>query len=78
MGRNGSRYNFGVTAKQLLHEYVDGLSEEDAAVTAALLLPDRGRRLTEHERVAIEAGLAEADADELVPLEDIEREFGTS
>ena len=67
-----------MTAKQLLHEYVDGLTENDAAVTAAVLLPDQGGRLTEHERVAIEAGLAEADADELVPLEDIECEFGTS
>jgi predicted transcriptional regulator len=67
-----------MTAKQLLHDYVDGLTEDDAAVTAALLLPDRGRRLTEHERAAIDAGLAEADANELIPLEDIEREFGTS
>jgi hypothetical protein len=67
-----------MSAKQLLHEYVDGLTEDDAAVTAALLLPDRDRRLTEHERAAIDAGLAEADGNELISLEDSEREFGAS
>jgi hypothetical protein len=34
-----------MTAKQLLHEFVEGLSEDDALVTAALLIPDAGRRL---------------------------------
>lgn len=64
-----------MTAKQLLHEFVEGLSEDDALVTAAMLIPDAGRRLRPEERTAIERGLAEADAKELIALEDIEREF---
>ncbi|HML98009.1 MAG TPA: hypothetical protein PKD75_05970 [Tepidiformaceae bacterium] len=34
-----------MTAKQLLHEFVERLSEDDALVTAALLIPDAKRRL---------------------------------
>lgn len=65
-----------MTARQLLHEYVDSLSEEEAAETAALLIPNPDRPLTEHERQIIERGLAQADAGEGIPLEDVEREFG--
>lgn len=65
-----------MTAKQLLHDFVDRLSEDDAAVTAAMLIPDAGRRLRDDERAAIERGLAEADAGELIPMEEIERELG--
>jgi hypothetical protein len=67
-----------MTAKQLLHEFVDRLSEDDAAVTAALLIPRPDRRLSDEEKAAIEKGLAEADAGELISLEEIEREFGIS
>lgn len=62
-----------MTAKQLLHEFVDRLSEDDAAVTAALLIPRPDRRLSDEEKAAIEKGLAEADAGELISLEEIER-----
>lgn len=65
-----------MTAKQLLHDFVEGLSEDDAAVTAAMLIQGSARALRANERVAIERGLAEADGGELVPLEEIEREFG--
>lgn len=65
-----------MTAKQLLHEFVDRLSEDDALVTAALLIPDAQRRLREDEKAAVELGLAEAEAGELIPVEEIEREFG--
>ncbi len=65
-----------MTAKQLLHEFVDRLSEDDALVTAALLIPAAERQLRNDEKAAIEQGLAEADAGELIPLEEIEREFG--
>lgn len=72
--------DFGIlgtmTAKQLLHEFVDRLSDDDALVTAALLIPDAERQLRDDEKAAIEQGLAEADAGELIPLEEIEREFG--
>lgn len=70
------RYARRVTAKQLLHEFVERLSEDDALVTAALLIPDAKRRLREDEKAAIDRGLAEADAGEMIPLEEIEREFG--
>ncbi|GMV85238.1 MAG: hypothetical protein AMXMBFR80_10940 [Dehalococcoidia bacterium] len=72
------RYARRVTAKQLLHEFVERLSEDDALVTAALLIPDAKRRLREDEKAAIDRGLAEADAGEMIPLEEIEREFGIS
>lgn len=65
-----------MTAKQLLHEFVERLSEDDALVTAALLIPDAKRRLREDEKAAIDRGLAEADAGELIDLEEVEREFG--
>lgn len=65
-----------MTAKQLLHEFIDGLSEEDAAVTASMLIPGVHRRLTDEERKLIERGLAELDAGCRIPLEEIEREFG--
>ena len=67
-----------MTARQLLHEYVDSLSEDDAAVTATLLLPRSDRPLTAEQRTLIGRALAEADAGELIPLEDIEAEFGVS
>lgn len=66
-----------MTAKQLLHEFVDRLSDDDALVTAALLIPDAGRHLRDDEKAAIEQGLTEADAGELIPLEEIEHEFGS-
>ncbi|MCZ7578556.1 MAG: hypothetical protein M5U18_16500 [Dehalococcoidia bacterium] len=65
-----------MTAKQLLHEFVEGLSDEDALVTAALLIPNAERELRDDEKAAIERGLAEADAGQLIPVEEIEREFG--
>lgn len=65
-----------MTARQLLHEYVESLSEEEAAETAALLIPGRDRPLTEYERRVIEVGLAQIDAGEEIPLEEVEREFG--
>jgi predicted transcriptional regulator len=40
-----------------------------------MLVPDAGRRLRPEERAAIERGLAEAEAEELITLEEIEREF---
>lgn len=64
-----------MTAKQLLHQYVDHLSEEDAAVTAAILLPRQDRSLRQSEMALIERGLAQADAGELIPLEELEREL---
>ncbi|MGE0599716.1 MAG: hypothetical protein AB7J35_11405 [Dehalococcoidia bacterium] len=64
-----------MTAKQLLHEYVDRLSEEDAAVTAAPLIPQPDRKLRRSEIELIEKGLAQADAGELIPLEALEREL---
>ncbi|MCL4240286.1 MAG: hypothetical protein KJ048_02940 [Dehalococcoidia bacterium] len=67
-----------MTAKQLLHEFVERLSDEDALVTAALLIPDAERSLREDEKAAIDQGLAEADAGELIDLEEVEREFGIS
>lgn len=67
-----------MTAKQLLHEFVERLSDEDALVTAALLIPDADRSLCEDEKAAIDQGLAEADAGELIDLEEVEREFGIS
>ncbi|MCO5201739.1 MAG: hypothetical protein M9925_08590 [Chloroflexi bacterium] len=63
-------------AKQLLHEFVEGLSDEDALVTAALLIPNAERELRDDEKAAIERGLAEAEAGQLIPVEEIEREFG--
>ena len=72
------RYARRVTAKQLLHEFVERLSEDDALVTAALLIPDAKRRLREDEKAAIDRGLAEADAGEMIPLEETEGEFGIS
>jgi predicted transcriptional regulator len=45
-------------------------------VTAALLIPDAERSLREDEKAAIDQGLAEADAGELIDLEEVEREFG--
>ncbi|MCC7088383.1 MAG: hypothetical protein FIB00_16095 [Chloroflexi bacterium] len=65
-----------MTAKQLLHEFVEGLSDEDALVTAALLIPNAERELRDDEKAAIERGLAEAEAGQLIPVEEIEREFG--
>ncbi len=65
-----------MTAKQLLHEFVERLSDEDALVTAALLIPDAERSLREDEKAAIDQGPAEADAGELIDLEEVEREFG--
>ncbi|MBE0609152.1 MAG: hypothetical protein IH609_07225 [Dehalococcoidia bacterium] len=65
-----------MTAKQLLHEFVERLSDDDALVTAALLIPDAERSLREDEKAAIDQGLAEADAGEMIALEEIEREFG--
>ena len=65
-----------MTAKQLLHEYVERLSEDDALVTAALLIPDAQRLLREDEKAAIDRGLAEAEAGQLTPVEEIEREYG--
>ena len=65
-----------MTAKQLLHEYIESLSEEDAAATVAFLLPHPERRLSRDEIALIELGLAQADAGELIPLEEIEAEFG--
>lgn len=60
----------------MLHEFVDGLSDDDAAATAAMLIPLAARRLTDDERAGIERGLNEADSGKLIPLEEIEREFG--
>ena len=65
-----------MTAKQLLHEYIESLSEEDAAVAATMLIPGVNRRLTAEERRAIDRGIAEMDAGKGIPLEEIEREFG--
>jgi predicted transcriptional regulator len=65
-----------MTAKQMLHEYVDRLTDEDAAVTAAILIPTANRQLSADERRAIERGLAEADAGNVIPLEDLEQELG--
>ncbi|MBE0610999.1 MAG: hypothetical protein IH609_16580, partial [Dehalococcoidia bacterium] len=65
-----------MTAKQLLHEFVERLSDDDALVSAALLIPDAERSLREDEKAAIDQGLAEADAGEMIALEEIEREFG--
>jgi predicted transcriptional regulator len=65
-----------MTAKQMLHEYVDRLTDEDAAVTAAILIPTANRQLSADERRAIERGLAEADAGNVTPLEDLEQELG--
>lgn len=45
-------------------------------MTAALLIPDAERQLRDDEKAAIEQGLAEADAGEMIALEEIEREFG--
>lgn len=67
-----------MTAKQLLHEFVDHLSEDDAAVTAALSVPGANRRLRNDEKAAIDKGLAEADAGRWIPLEKVEREFDLS
>ena len=67
-------YTVSMTAKQLLHEFVDGLSEDDALVTAALLIPNAGRRLQPEERAAIDRALAEAEAEDLIAIEEIERE----
>lgn len=69
-------YTVGVTAKQLLHEYVDRLSEDDAELTAAMLIPGAERRLRDEERAAIERGLKDAEAGNLIPLEETERELG--
>ncbi len=63
-----------MTARQLLHEYVESLSEDDAEVTAALLVI-ADRPLTARERRAILQGLAEADTGKLTSLEEIEREY---
>ncbi len=63
-----------MTAKQALHQYVDALSEDDAAVTAALLIPAKDRALRDDESRLIAKGLAEADSGDLIPLEDVERE----
>ena len=63
-----------MTAKQLLHDYVDALSEEDAAATAAWLVPSRTRQLTQAEREIIERGLREAEAGLLTPLDAIDWE----
>lgn len=65
-----------MTAKKMLHEFVDRLSEDDALATAALLIPDAERHLRDDEKAAVEQGLAEADAGELIPVEEIAREFG--
>lgn len=65
-----------MTAKQLLHEFIDSLSEDDAAVAATMLIPGVNRRLTEEERRAIDRGIAEMDSGQGIPLEEIEREFG--
>ena len=65
-----------VTARQLLHEYIDRLSEDDAIATAAILLEVDKRTLRPGERALIERGLAEADAGQLIPLEEVEAEFG--
>ena len=76
LAAGGVSYTQGVTAKQLLHEFIDSLSEDEAAVTASMLIPTVHRRLSDEERRAIEQGLAELDAGNRIPLEEIEREFG--
>lgn len=63
-----------MTAKQLLHDYVDGLSEEDAAATAAWLVPSTKRKLTPVEREIIDRGLREAEAGLLTPLDELDWE----
>ncbi|MEO8541780.1 MAG: hypothetical protein ABI577_18720 [bacterium] len=65
-----------MTAKELLHEYVDTLTEDDAALTAAMLIPNPDRPLGREEWYAIARGLAEAEAGKLIPFEEIEAEFG--
>lgn len=71
-----ARYTLQVTVKEMLHEFIESLSEDEAAETAAFLLPQLDRPLTRDEIALIERGIAEADAGELVPIEDLEAEFG--
>jgi predicted transcriptional regulator len=59
----------------MLHEYIESLTEEDAAATAAFLLPQPNRKLSRAEIALIELGLAQADAGELIPIEELEAEF---
>jgi hypothetical protein len=70
-----------VTAKEKLLEYVSALTEEEAEdklpwIAPMFERPSGDRRLSAAERAAIERGLRDADAGLLIPIEEVEAEFG--